>query len=39
MKYLIKTESFSSLGNATCDRVVYDSTNDKVYLQKWGGGN
>ena len=38
MKYLIKTDDYASLEAADYGRVVYDATNDKVFLQNIGGG-
>ena len=38
MKYLIKTDDYASLDTVDYGRVVYDSTNDKVFLQNIGGG-
>ena len=38
MKYLIKTDDYASLETVDYGRVVYDTTNDKVFLQNIGGG-
>ena len=38
MKYLIKTDDYASLEAVDYGRVVYDTTNDKVFLQNIGGG-
>ena len=38
MKYLIKTNDYASLEAVGYGRVVYDSANDKVFLQNIGGG-
>ena len=38
MKYLIKTNDYASLEAVDYGRVVYDTTNDKVFLQNIGGG-
>ena len=38
MKYLIKTDDYASLEAVGYGRVVYDSANDKVFLQNIGGG-
>ena len=38
MKFLIKTDDYASLETVDYGRVVYDSTNDKVFLQNIGGG-
>ena len=38
MKYLIKTNDYASLEAVDYGRVVYDSVNDKVFLQNIGGG-
>ena len=38
MKYLIKTDDYASLDPVDYGRVVYDTTNDKVFLQNIGGG-
>ena len=38
MKYLIKTNDYASLDEVDYGRVVYDTTNDKVFLQNIGGG-
>ena len=38
MKYLIKTDDYASLEAVDYGRVVYDSANDKVFLQNIGGG-
>ena len=38
MKFLIKTDDYASLDTVDYGRVVYDSTNDKVFLQNIGGG-
>ena len=38
MKYLIKTNDYASLETVDYGRVVYDTTNDKVFLQNIGGG-
>ena len=38
MKYLIKTNDYASLDAVDYGRVVYDTTNDKVFLQNIGGG-
>ena len=38
MKYLIKTNNYASLDEVDYGRVVYDTTNDKVFLQNIGGG-
>ena len=38
MKYLIKTNDYASLEEVNYGRVVYDTTNDKVFLQNIGGG-
>ena len=37
MKYLIKTNDYESLDTVDYGRVVYDTTNDKVFLQNIGG--
>ena len=39
MKYLIKTDDYASLETVGYGRVVYDTTNDKVFLQNIGGGD
>ena len=39
MKYLIKTDDYASLEAVDYGRVVYDTTNDKVFLQNIGGGD
>ena len=38
MKFLIKTDDYASLDAVDYGRVVYDTTNDKVFLQNIGGG-
>ena len=38
MKYLIKTNDYASLDEVDYGRVVYDTTNDEVFLQNIGGG-
>ena len=38
MKQLIKTDDYASLDEVDYGRVVYDTTNDKVFLQNIGGG-
>ena len=38
MKHLIKTNDYESLEPVDYGRVVYDTTNDKVFLQNIGGG-
>ena len=38
MKYLLKTDDYDSLKAVDYGRVVYDTTNDKVFLQNIGGG-
>ena len=38
MKHLIKTDDYASLETVDYGRVVYDTTNDKVFLQNIGGG-
>ena len=38
MKYLIKTNDYASLEAVDYGRVVYDTTNDKVFLQNIEGG-
>ena len=38
MKYLIKTNDYASLETVDYGRVVYDTANDKVFLQNIGGG-
>ena len=38
MKQLIKTDDYASLEAVDYGRVVYDTTNDKVFLQNIGGG-
>ena len=38
MKYLLKTDDYDSLEAVDYGRVVYDTTNDKVFLQNIGGG-
>ena len=38
MKYLIKTDDYASLEAVDYGRVVYDTANDKVFLQNIGGG-
>lgn len=38
MKSLIKTNDYASLEAVDYGRVVYDSVNDKVFLQNIGGG-
>ena len=38
MKHLIKTNDYASLDEVDYGRVVYDTTNDKVFLQNIGGG-
>lgn len=38
MKSLIKTNDYASLDEVDYGRVVYDATNDKVFLQNIGGG-
>ena len=38
MKSLIKTNDYASLDTVDYGRVVYDSANDKVFLQNIGGG-
>ena len=38
MKYLVKTDDYVSLDEVDYGRVVYDTTNDKVFLQNIGGG-
>ena len=38
MKQLIKTDDYESLAAVDYGRVVYDATNDKVFLQNIGGG-
>ena len=39
MKQLIKTDDYASLDEVDYGRVVYDTTNDKVFLQNIGGGS
>ena len=39
MKYLVKTDDYASLETVDYGRVVYDTTNDKVFLQNIGGGD
>ena len=38
MKYLIKTNDYASLDTVNYGRVVYDTTNDNIFLQNIGGG-
>ena len=38
MKYLVKTNDYASLETVDYGRVVYDTANDKVFLQNMGGG-
>lgn len=38
MKFLIKTDDYESLEPVDYGRVVYDTTNDKVFLQSIVGG-
>ena len=38
MKHLIKTDDYASLDEVDYGRVVYDTTNNKVFLQNIGGG-
>ena len=38
MKYLIKTNDYASLEAVDYGRIVYDTTNDKIFLQNIGGG-
>ena len=38
MKHLIETTDLSSLGNAEYDRLILDSSTDKIIVKK-GGGN
>ena len=38
MKYLVKTDDYASLDEVDYGRVVYDTANDKVFLQNIGGG-
>ena len=37
MKFLVKTDDYASLDEVDYGRVVYDTTNDKVFLQNIGG--